>query len=119
MTKLTHAEIQAAREALVEEGLLVDSGRRKLNPHTGEQDIVWELAAIKLGIYRNGKPYGTIIDEDAMNTMTREQLIEVFNSATSYIVKLHNGGYDIIDIDDIDDGGEFSFKASGGDAKNG
>jgi len=30
-----------ARKQLVAEGLLIDSGRRRLNPRTGKMEVVW------------------------------------------------------------------------------
>lgn len=52
-----YQELVKAREALVAEGHLRDSGRRRLNPESGEWEIVWQIteagaAAVeeKLGI---------------------------------------------------------------------
>ena len=56
-------------------------------------------------VYRNGKPYGEIIEPDSV---TLEQLLEVFNSATFHIVKLPDG-WDLIDDDHLCTGGEFSL----------
>jgi hypothetical protein len=39
---MTLAEAIEAREALIKKGLLIDSGKRRLNKRTGEMDIVWE-----------------------------------------------------------------------------
>ena len=35
--------IRAAREELVKRGVLVDSGKKRLNPKTGKWEIVWIL----------------------------------------------------------------------------
>ena len=35
--------IRAAREELAKRGVLVDSGKRKRCPHTGEVQVVWVL----------------------------------------------------------------------------
>ena len=41
----TRSEIIAARQELVEMGLLVDSGRRKWCEETGRYEILWALAS--------------------------------------------------------------------------
>jgi hypothetical protein len=46
---ITLAEIKAARQDLVEMGLLVDSGQREWCEETGRYEIVWALASDMAG----------------------------------------------------------------------
>ena len=66
-------------------------------------------------VYRNGKPYGEIIEPDGM---TIEQLLEVFNSAMFHIVKLPDGEYSLIEDDDLCSDGPFNLHPAEEDVKN-
>lgn len=41
---VTHEEIGRAIQELVEEGLLVDSGRKRWSERTGQYEILWMLS---------------------------------------------------------------------------
>ena len=43
MRGMSRKRIRAARAELTKRGVLVDSGRKRLNPKTGKWEIVWML----------------------------------------------------------------------------
>jgi len=47
----TMQDIELAIESLASEGLIVDSGRRRLNPRTGQFEIVWVVADISTTLH--------------------------------------------------------------------
>jgi hypothetical protein len=42
-SNMSKKRIRAAREELTRRGVLVDSGKKRLNPKTGKWEIVWML----------------------------------------------------------------------------
>ena len=44
---VTRAEVRAAKKALIEQGLRIDSGERRRNPRTGEMEIAWMAVTSK------------------------------------------------------------------------
>ena len=45
-------DIETAIESLASEGLIVDSGRRRFSPRTGQFEIVWVAAHITTTLHR-------------------------------------------------------------------
>jgi hypothetical protein len=43
MMGMSLKRIRAAREELVKRGVIIDSGKKRLNPKTGKWEIVWTV----------------------------------------------------------------------------